>query len=361
MQTHSIIKQPGVVVSMSTLVVVLIAGLSGACASGTDSTRGAALTDTIDPDQITAKGHRWVRTGDGRIVEYAVIGSIRPDARTVVSAYFATTRVNPTWTKAFEDLNIRMINVSLPGLGLSSLHPGRVVADWPKTDLNPILEAEEIEDFWIYGVSYGTIHAMAAAQHYGPSRVRGMGLRVPFFGLPLSEELGLPNGQPVFPTTDEIRRNTPEVRRWRLALNEVLGSSQTENESGIEYPDELKSMMERINSDGVRFHAAMARDYPDELKVLERSMLTWSANSMLYGMAKDVALDLPGLDPRNVELSGDRVVVWYAADDEDTHPSHGEWLAKHYKANTRVFEGYGHFGGASIDHPQFLAELVGSR
>ena len=82
---------------------------------------------------------------------------------------------------------------------------------------------------------------------------------------------------------------------------------------------------------------------------------------MLYGMAKDVALDLPGLDPRNVELSGDRVVVWYAADDEDTPPSHGEWLAKHYKANTRVFEGYGHFGGASIDHPQFLAELVGSR
>lgn len=317
------------------------------------------MAKSIDPADITAKGHRWIRTGDGRIVEYSVTGSTRADARTVVAGYFATTQVSPTWTKAFEDLNIRMINVSLPGLGLSSLHPGRVVADWPKTDVDPILEAEGVKEFWVYGVSYGTIHAMAVAQYYGPSRVRAMGLRVPYFGQPLSKELGLPNGQPVFPTTDEVRRNTLEVRKWRFAFNEILGNPQDENESGLEYPEEMKAVMERLAEDADRFYAALARDYPAELKAMESNTRTFPTEAMLYMMAKDVAMDLPGLDPRNVELSGDRVVVWYASDDEDCHPSHGEWLAKHYKAKTRVFEGYGHLGGAVIDHPQFLAELVG--
>ncbi len=140
------------------------------------------MTDTVDPAQITAKGCRWVRTGDGRIVEYSVTGSTRPDARTVVAGYFAVTREPAPWTEAYGSLNVRMINVSLPGLGMSSLHPGRRVAEWPGTDLDPVLEAEGVADFHVYGVSYGTIHAMAVAQHYGPGRVRTMGCACPTSG-----------------------------------------------------------------------------------------------------------------------------------------------------------------------------------
>ena len=84
-----------------------------------------------------------------------------------------------------------------------------------------------------------------------------------------------------------------------------------------------------------------------------------SVNTILYMMAKDVALDLAGFDPRNIELSGDRVVVWYAADDEDCPPSHGEWLANRFRAKTRVYDGYGHAGGALIDQDQFIEELMG--
>ena len=61
-----------------------------------------------------------------------------------MAGYFATTHELPSWLAAYEDLNVRMINVSLPGLGLSSLHPGRRVADWPRTDLDPILAAEGV-------------------------------------------------------------------------------------------------------------------------------------------------------------------------------------------------------------------------
>ena len=90
------------------------------------------MMDAIDPAEITAKGCRWVRAADGRTVEYSVTGSTRPDARTVVAGYFAVTKEPASWTAAYDSLNVRMINVSLPGLGMSSFHPGRRVADWPK-------------------------------------------------------------------------------------------------------------------------------------------------------------------------------------------------------------------------------------
>ena len=314
------------------------------------------MTDSIDPADITTKGCRWIRTTDGRIVEYSVSGSTRADAHTLVAGYFAATQVRPSWMAAYEALNVRMIDVSLPGLGSSSLHPGRRVADWPKSDLDPILTAEGVTDFTVFGVSYGTIHAMAVAQHYGPQRVRAMGLRVPYFGLPLSQELGLPDGQPRFPTTRELKRNTREVQRWRFALGESMGLAPNRSDPDLDYPDALKALQAATAEAAARSYAAMQRDYPEDAEAA--SGLTMSPEAVLYMMARDVALDLPGLDPRNIELAGDRVVVWYAADDEDCPSAHGEWLAKHFGARTRVFDGYGHIGGALIDHPQFIQELM---
>ncbi len=314
------------------------------------------MTDTVNAAAITAKGCRWVRTEDGRIVEYSVTGSTRADARTVVAGYFAVTREPASWTEAYEALNVRMINVSLPGLGMSSLHPGRRVAEWPEADLAPILDTEGVGDFHVYGVSYGTIHAMAVAQHFGPERVRTIGLRVPYFGLPLSEELDLPDGQPRLPVTEDVKRNTLEVRRCRVGFGRAMGLPADEGDEDLDPPEAFAAQLEAMAEPAARSYAAMSRDYPEELKTFERNTIPLDA--MMYMMARDVALDLPGLDPRNVALSGDRVVVWYAADDEDCPPSHGKWLAEHFRARTRVFEGYGHIGGALIDHAGFLRELT---
>ena len=314
------------------------------------------MTDNVDPAAIIAKGTRWVHAEDGRIVEYSVTGSTRADARTVVAGYFAVTDEPASWTEAYGSLNVRMINVSLPGLGMSSLHPGRKVADWPRTDLDPILEAEGVEDFHVYGVSYGTIHAMAVAQHHGPERVRTMGLRVPYFGLPLSGELGLPDGQPRLPVTEEVQRNTLEARRWRAGFGRSMGLPVDERDQHLEPPEALQALEEAMAEPAAQSFAALSRDHPEELGALTGNKIP--LESLMYMMARDVALDLPGLDPRNVRLSGDRVVVWYAADDEDCPASHGKWLAEHFGARTRVFEGYGHLGGAVIDHPGFLRELM---
>lgn len=265
--------------------------------------------EPIDTDKVTAKGCRWLRTADDRIVEYSVSGSQRPDARVLVSGYFAGMPEPTSWKQAFEALNVKVIELSYPGLGLSSLHPGRRIAEWPKTDLEPVLEAEGVEEFTVYGYSYGTPHAMAVAQYFGPERVQAMGLRVPYFGLPLSTELGLPNGQARFPTTDEVQRNTLKVKALRSMIN--LGRPFMR---AFINPNKLLAGLMKRGALGAmaRGQAMLNSDYPEEVEALKGiadAMFLYKADSMLYMMAQDVALDLPGVDPRKIELSDDRVVV----------------------------------------------------
>jgi len=213
-----------------------------------------------------------------------------------------------------------------------------------------------VNDFAVCGVSYGTVHAMAVAQHYGPARVLAMGLRVPYFGLPLSTELGLPDGQLRFPTTDELRGNSLEVQRWRYAMTDMFGLPHEPGTVALDYPEAVQTLMAANAEPAAKTHAALIRDYPDTAQAMANNSI--SVDASMYMMARDVALDLPGLDPRNIEHSGNTVVVWYAADDEDCPPSHGEWLAKHFRAKTRIFDGYGHLGGGLIDHPLFLEALT---
>jgi pimeloyl-ACP methyl ester carboxylesterase len=317
------------------------------------------MARAIDPSEITAKGCRWVRAADGRIIEYSVSGSQRTDARVLVSGYFAGMPELTSWKEAYRALNIKVIDLSFPGLGLSSLNPGRKISEWPQTDVVPVLEAEGVEDFSVYGSSYGSNHALAVAQYFGPTRVQALGLRVPYLGLPLSIELGLPDGQPRFPSTEEVLRNTFKIKLMRVLLNFAAAYARMfSNPSRIALSVMKSGVLGGIASSTAR----LCQDYPEEfawLSSIPERLFAQGGDSMLYMMAKDVALDLPGLDPRNIRFSGDRVVVWYAADDEDCPPSHGEWLAQHYSAKTRILDGYGHGGGALVDHPQFLEDLMG--
>ncbi len=223
-------------------------------------------TKTIDPAEITAKGCRWVRAADDRIIEYSVSGSQLSDARVLASGYFAGMPDPASWKKAYEELNIKVIDVSYPGLGLSSLHPGRTVAEWPKTDLEPVLAAEGVQGFTVYGTSYGTIHAMAVAQYFGPERVTAMGLRVPYFGLPLSNELGLPNGQPRFPTSDELLRNTFKVKVFRRILDLTAGVTRVFFNPGRILLPLMKSGVLGGQAKGL---ANMCSDYPAEFEYVK--------------------------------------------------------------------------------------------
>jgi pimeloyl-ACP methyl ester carboxylesterase len=315
----------------------------------------------VDPTVITDAGGKYIRTVDDRIVEYSVHGNTADDdddVTVLVSAYVADYLLVDTDTSSTSTIfdygdKIKAITVSIPGLGHSSFHPGHQISQWPVTDLAPILEKENITgSFLVWGLSLGTLYAMAMAQHFG-DRVQALGLRVPYLPLLVSQEAGLVNGQPSFPTTSELCKNTFTVKVYRFFLNRLSGVM----EPG---PWTRWCMKKGFLGTNMRTMACFLDDYPAESMYLQRLMKHFGPESMLYAMAKDVALDCPGLDPRQILLPCSKIVVWYATDDADCPPSHGKWLVDigFPACRSRTFTGYGHVGGAFLEMKDFFAELM---
>jgi hypothetical protein len=144
-----------------------------------------------------------VKTVDGRCIEYSVWGSVDPDAKIVISGYFAFGQA-PPWEKALLEMNIKYIDITLPGLGLSQINTGLRHHLWPATDVEPVLgllAAERIGDsakLYIWGQSAGTqyMYAMSMAQYFGPERVLKLGLRAPYVPKHVSQQEMMRDGQP---------------------------------------------------------------------------------------------------------------------------------------------------------------------
>lgn len=99
------------------------------------------MSKNNDPSTITAAGGSWIRTEDGLIVAYSKHGSTDPNAPVVVNPYIADYHV--VCVSNGDNDSSNNINISLPGIGHSDLHPGLKVIEWPKTDLLPILEKDD--------------------------------------------------------------------------------------------------------------------------------------------------------------------------------------------------------------------------
>ena len=112
-----------------------------------------------------------MRLADGRIIEYFVYGSTKPDAKTLVqftgTAGTAHSFISSlTYTAKLKELNIRGIGITVPGHGYSSTKVGRMIYEINE-DVKPIFEAENVDKFIVEGTSYGSSHALALAHYYG--------------------------------------------------------------------------------------------------------------------------------------------------------------------------------------------------
>ena len=316
------------------------------------------LFTKVDPSIIDKSGGKWIRTSsDNRIVEYSVHGNLdNPNAPILITSYVAEyLLMGDRRTSQFAHGNFKVISVSIPGLGNSDFHPGHKISEWPSTDLEPILKQEKIDGpFSVWGFCLGALYAMSVAQYFGPARVASLGLRVPFLPLSLSQELGLPQGKPTLPTSKEVLQNTFPVKMCRFFMGIAI-SIMTSSSSLLCY-------LMKSGLFGSSF-ASMARlrlDHPKESLYMQRLMENFGVEAMLHAMAKDVVLDCPDVDPRKIKLKSNRIVVWYAKDDDDTPPSHGKWLAEECfpSCKIRAMEtGYGHLGGGLLDMSTFYKQL----
>ena len=138
-------------------------------------------------------GGHLLKNKFGRKIEYVVFGDQAQNTNVIITLHGSGPEAMSEATlheQACNALNVKGIAISLPGFGYTDIKPGRQIQDWPREDLQPILDKEAVGDFMITGHSQGTPHAMAAALHF-KKRCVGLGLNAPFLPANLTKELGL--------------------------------------------------------------------------------------------------------------------------------------------------------------------------
>lgn len=341
--------------------------------------------EPIDTTKINSDGGTFLQLDNGRIIEYFVCGSTsNNDSSTTVlvdchggnftGQAFGTF---PTWVEQCQRLKWKVISLSVPGMGYSTIQPERIIRDWPKTDLLPVLRREKVQKFIVTGISFGCPHAMATAvmfakqkehqeggkddnndNEYGGIECIGMGLRVPYMGSETCTSLNLKNHISLGYTS-----RSANTSMWSHYYARLITSFSSQPSKAFEPTGCLVTMfIECLNPGANQNLKRLMTDHPNLIPILKVAMdrsVIHTTQGILYNYTNETLIH-HGFDvtdiPKTLPL-----LVWYATDDEDCPPSHGEWLTSnaHFQNVTkRILSEYGHIGGAFIDHPAFLEELA---
>ena len=144
---------------------------------------------------------------DGRRLGYAEWGT--PDGAPVLGFHGTSlSRLAHLGEDAPRTADIRLILVDRPGYGLSDLHPGRTLLDWPR-DIAELADGLGIDRFGVFGMSGGGPHAASCAYAL-PDRVSALGLvssPAPVWDRPELRFSAPPHRRPMI----ELARHEPDV------------------------------------------------------------------------------------------------------------------------------------------------------
>ena len=155
-----------------------------------------------------------IKLRDGRNLGYAQYGEPAGDAVFYFHGSPSSRLEAAAWHKTAKRLNIRIIAVDRPGMGLSTFQNGRRILDFP-TDVCELADSLNIENFSVLGMSGGGPYVSACA-YMLPHRVTVAGILSgtgPY-------NLGTSKGKMVFSirSTDWISHNIPWLMRLVFAL-----------------------------------------------------------------------------------------------------------------------------------------------
>jgi pimeloyl-ACP methyl ester carboxylesterase len=246
-------------------------------------------------------------------------------------------------TSVLYRLGVRLISYDRPGYGMSSRHPGRVVAD-AAHDVRAIADFLGLDRFGVVGRSGGGPHALACAALLG-DRVRRAAVLV---GLAPSDadDLDWYDGM-TGSNVDEYNRADANLAEFEKQLAAFADRIRVDPEAL------LQSLLPSLTR----------RDHRVVDDVAIRRLLTDTYVEALRDGADGWIDDLLAMrHPWGFSLAGieSPVLLWHGTDDRFSPVEHTHWLAKQVRTSiVEIQSGAAHFGAVEI-LPSVLAWIKGT-
>jgi pimeloyl-ACP methyl ester carboxylesterase len=242
-------------------------------------------------------------------------------------------------------LNVCIIGVDRPGIGLSTFRPGYTLLDWPK-DIQKLASHLGFSAYRVFGGSGGGPYALACARDIPESVLKGTGV-VAGLGPPQSVSRGL------------------SWERWiGFTINRWLPHSMLhyviEQGLGRHARDPDQTYWRKIVIDGiVKMMTAKERAVMDEEDV--ESMIIGMRDCFISGSDGYVLDSKTILGPWPFDLSSVKahVRLWNGTDDTDTPIHMARWMANRLpKGHLREFAGETHFTIFKSRSEEVLTDLL---
>jgi pimeloyl-ACP methyl ester carboxylesterase len=279
---------------------------------------------------------------DGRMLGYDDHG---PPSGKPIFFFHGTPGTRLNWylfgsEELTQKLNIRIISLDRPGLGLSDFHSGRQFCDLPG-DVIALADALEFADFAVLGYSGGGPYAAACALHI-PERLTAVGI---VSGIGPHNEPGL---------TDDI---APENLRFtHLARDKPWLSRLAYRFGGIMaryMPGRLITQAMTLLPEPDR--AVFAKPAMQEVFI---SMLKDAIRSGARGAQWDTALTVSPWDFRLQDIAM-KVYLWYGERDRNVSPAMGRYLeATLPNSDASTYPSEGHLSLIINHAEEILSDLV---
>lgn len=295
----------------------------------------------MDPTALT------LTLSDSRTLAYAIYGSTSPNAPTIF--YFHGTPASRLEAAILSGpataLNVRIIGVDRPGMGLSTFQAQRKILDWPR-DITELANHLNLHTFSILAYSNGSVFAFACAKVIPRSRLRSVEIMAGVYPLKWA---GLVMIKPL-------------ASLMTSGLSKLAGSSMNSQWGDL-----------GRNADPTAFYAACEKEMPSRPEI-EQTALRGCEKIALFDPlreafrvdGKGVGLEIKlqandwGFELDEIDCAGGRVKFWHGVLDVNVPVDQArKAVAKMPGAELHSFENEGHFGVLTRHGEEVLQHAVG--
>ncbi|KAL9067896.1 MAG: hypothetical protein Q9157_006675 [Trypethelium eluteriae] len=248
---------------------------------------------------------------DGRKLGYSVYG-----AREGYSVFWfhgwpgSRLRAKANLLRCGSKLNIRLIAVDRPGIGLSDFQPNRTLLDWPK-DVQALAAHLGIRQYKVIGTSGGGPYALACAKAIPPSECSAVGV------LAGAAPWDLENTQYLIRSVRIIRNiaSWSSLLRWLAIYIGVLQKKRYDRIRLLIRQTKLQESRRPSTKTSRTDLVRLERDV--KIQELEKRSFEESVRQGIRGLAEDNRLLTSswGFELEEIERN---VLLWYGEEDKKT-------------------------------------------